>query len=181
SGPRAWSTSPSRPGPRSSPTGTPTSAPARPGSRRWPASSIRSWSRAGSRPRWARRGWKTPSAWAGRATSAPPSPSTPPAEPSPPPDPPPDRRCFLTQERQRMSFLLHKTARRGVLANPHQVDDEDEGLVGADGATCTPGAVAQLGWDGEPAAAADLHAGHALVPAADDHARAEAELERLAA
>src|SRR5699024_9109350 len=43
------------------------------------------------------------------------------------------------------------------------------------------GAVAEGGGDVETAAAADLHALHALVPAGDDLAHAELEAQRLAA
>src|SRR5262245_59019520 len=42
-------------------------------------------------------------------------------------------------------------------------------------------AVAEVGRDQQRALAADLHAGHALVPALDDLALAEAERERAAA
>src|SRR6185369_3924989 len=41
--------------------------------------------------------------------------------------------------------------------------------------------VAHVGRDGERALATDLHAGHAFVPAANDLAAAEAEVERLVA
>ena len=43
------------------------------------------------------------------------------------------------------------------------------------------GAVAEVRRDGEPAATADLHARDALVPARDDPAAAQRELEGLAA
>ena len=46
---------------------------------------------------------------------------------------------------------------------------------------CAAVAVAEVRRDDEPAAAADLHARHALVPAGDDLAGAERERERLAA
>src|SRR5262249_42407631 len=39
--------------------------------------------------------------------------------------------------------------------------------------------VGETWWNDEPALAADFHAGHALIPALDDVAEAEAELERL--
>src|SRR4051794_14077528 len=61
-----------------------------------------------------------------------------------------------------------------------EVDHEHQRLVGLDHAAGAPGAVAQVRRDGEAAATAHLHAGHALVPAADDLAATEAELERVA-
>src|ERR1044071_5391586 len=42
-------------------------------------------------------------------------------------------------------------------------------------------AVGELGRDGEPALAAHLHAGHPLVQALDQLARAESEVQRVAA
>src|SRR5438552_1481794 len=60
-----------------------------------------------------------------------------------------------------------------------QLDLEDEGRVGRDGAREALGAVAQVRRDRELALAAHLHAQDALVPALYDHARAEREVERL--
>src|SRR3954454_2859926 len=65
-------------------------------------------------------------------------------------------------------------------ADGEEVDDEDERLTRLDGAAGAPVAVAQVGRDDELAAAADLHALHALVPAGDDLADTEAERQRLA-
>src|SRR5690606_13470398 len=59
-------------------------------------------------------------------------------------------------------------------------DDEDEGLAALDDPAGAGGAVAEVRRDRDPAAAADLHAGHALVPALDDLAGPEAEAERVA-
>ncbi len=41
--------------------------------------------------------------------------------------------------------------------------------------------VAEFGWDDQRALTAHLHGGNAFVPPLDDHADADAELERLAA
>src|SRR4051812_32269320 len=65
-------------------------------------------------------------------------------------------------------------------ADLHKVDDEDEGRVRRDRPGAL-GAVAELGWDHQLAATADLHAGEALVPAADDHPGAELDGEVLPA
>src|SRR5579859_1553783 len=62
-----------------------------------------------------------------------------------------------------------------------QVDDEDERLVGTDDAAGTAFAICQHRRDRDPASSADVHAGHALVPAGDDLPLAELELERVAA
>ena len=70
---------------------------------------------------------------------------------------------------------------RACSAHVHEVDDEDQRLAGLDRATGAAVAVAEVRRDGEPAAAADLHALDALVPAGDDHADAEAEVQRRAA
>ena len=51
------------------------------------------------------------------------------------------------------------------LAHAEQVDDEDERLVGADDAAGAALAVGQVRRDRDAPPAADLHAGHALVPA----------------
>src|SRR5581483_10009705 len=69
---------------------------------------------------------------------------------------------------------------RRFLRHAEEVDDEDQRLVGLDDPAGAPAAVAQLGRDDDAAPAADLHAGHALVPAADDLAGAEPEGEGLA-
>src|SRR5581483_7544419 len=58
---------------------------------------------------------------------------------------------------------------------------EDERLAGLDRAAGAPVAIAQVRRDDELAPTADLHAGHALVPARDDPAAAEREAEGLAA
>ena len=62
-----------------------------------------------------------------------------------------------------------------------QVDDEHERLVGPDHAAGALAAVGLARRDHDAAPAADLHAGHALVPALDDLAAAEPEAERVAA
>ena len=61
-----------------------------------------------------------------------------------------------------------------------EVADEDEGLPRLDRAGGAAVAVGEAGRDDELAAAADLHALHALVPAGDDLADAELEAQRLA-
>src|SRR5260370_32584547 len=68
-----------------------------------------------------------------------------------------------------------------VLADAQQLDLERQFGVRRDDAGRAPGAVAQSGRDDELALAADLHAGHALVPALDDPTGAELKGERLAA
>src|ERR1700722_15599888 len=62
-----------------------------------------------------------------------------------------------------------------------EVTDEDQGLAWLDGVARAAAAVAEVGRDDQLAAAAHLHALHALVPALDDLPDTEAELERLAA
>ena len=60
--------------------------------------------------------------------------------------------------------------------------DEDEGVAAADaGLRDTAVAVAELGGDGQQKARADALAHEAVVPAADDHADADLEVQRLAA
>src|SRR5688500_20339761 len=67
-----------------------------------------------------------------------------------------------------------------ALLDLEQVDHEDQRLVGADRAARRPlRAVAQVRRDHEQAATADLHAGHALLPAADQ--LRQGGVERLAA
>src|SRR5882672_1682985 len=68
-----------------------------------------------------------------------------------------------------------------VLGYFEQLDVEHQGGVGRDHAATALLAVGELGRDGELAHAADLHAFDALVPALDDIARAEGEVERVAA
>src|SRR5512133_478644 len=75
---------------------------------------------------------------------------------------------------------LRRRARRR-LAHAHEVHDEDERLVGADDAAGAALAVGQVRRDRDAPPAADLHAGHALVPSGDDLALAELELEGVAA
>src|SRR5690606_18786620 len=60
-----------------------------------------------------------------------------------------------------------------------RVGDEDEGLVRLDAVAAR--AVAEVGRDDQQPAGAFLDALEALVPARDDHAGAESELERFAA
>src|SRR6516164_5835489 len=70
----------------------------------------------------------------------------------------------------------------GRLLHLQQVDVEDQGGVGRDRSPAgTARAVAELRWDDQRALAADLHAGHALVPTGDDLLGAERELEGLTA
>src|SRR4051812_22997391 len=69
----------------------------------------------------------------------------------------------------------------GRLAHAHEVHDEDERLVGTDDAAGAALAVGQVRRDRDAPPAADLHPGHALVPAGDDLALAELELEGVAA
>jgi MFS family permease len=69
----------------------------------------------------------------------------------------------------------------GELADREQVDDEDERLVRRDHAARSPSAVGHGGRDRQLAPAADLHALHARVPAGDDLALPELELEGLSA
>ena len=66
-------------------------------------------------------------------------------------------------------------------ADPEQVDHEHQRLTRLDHAARAAVAVAQVRRDHELAPAADLHARHALVPAADHPAGAEREAERRAA
>src|SRR4051794_18055470 len=66
-------------------------------------------------------------------------------------------------------------------ADADEVDDEDQRGAGLDDTAGPAVAVGLVRRDGQPTAAADLHAGDALVPALDDHADAEPELQRVAA
>src|SRR5699024_12400304 len=84
--------------------------------------------------------------------------------PSHPPAPPPPPRWSC-------SALVHR----------HQVAHEDQRLFRREHRRGALGAVAERAGDVETAAAADLHALHALVPAGDDLAHAEPEAQRLAA
>jgi ribosome-associated protein len=72
-------------------------------------------------------------------------------------------------------------AREPMIQGLVQVDHEDQGLAGLDHAAGAAVAVAELGRDHELAAAADLHALDALVPAGDDLSDTEAEVQRGAA
>src|SRR5438067_10584822 len=83
------------------------------------------------------------------------------------------RRCASSTEisSPAMRALLHLDER----AVEHQIG------VGRNGAAGAALAVAELGRDVQLAAAADLHALDALVPALDDHADAEGKLDRLVA
>src|SRR4051794_8980410 len=77
--------------------------------------------------------------------------------------------------------LARLDAGAGPPADGGQAHHEAEGparLIAAAGPAL---AVAEVRRDRQLAAAADLHPGDALVPAADDHAGAEPERERLAA
>ena len=67
------------------------------------------------------------------------------------------------------------------LRHADQIDDEDQRLVRPDHPAGAALAVGQHRRDRDPPPAADLHAGHALVPARDHLALAEPELERVAA
>src|SRR4029079_13681124 len=61
----------------------------------------------------------------------------------------------------------------------HQVADEDQSLAGRDPATArAPLPVGEVRRNGQLTAATDLHALHTLVPARDDLAGTELELQR---
>src|SRR3954451_13986938 len=66
-------------------------------------------------------------------------------------------------------------------AHADEVHDEHERLVGPDDAARAALAVGELRRDRDPPPAADAHPGDAVVPALDDLALAEAELEGVAA
>src|SRR3954451_24364171 len=74
----------------------------------------------------------------------------------------------------------HRPRESSGSADADEVDDEDERGPGLDDATGTALAVGLVCGDGQPAATADLHAGDALVPALDDHADTQPELQRVA-
>lgn len=65
-------------------------------------------------------------------------------------------------------------------ANTDQVDDEDEGLVGSDRPASAALAVPEHRWDRDPPTTADPHSGHTLIPASDDLAPTQTELEGAA-
>src|SRR5436190_13740730 len=69
----------------------------------------------------------------------------------------------------------------GSALHVEQLDVEHQRGVGRDHATGAARAIAERGRNDEGALAADLHGGDALVPAGNDPARADRELERLAA
>src|SRR5215217_5118033 len=87
----------------------------------------------------------------------------------------------LRWSRRRSSGASEDLMKPTLPANPDQVDHEHQRLVGSDHAAGPARAVCHVRRDRDPAAAADLHPGDALVPAADHLALAEAELERVAA
>src|ERR1700733_6954286 len=70
--------------------------------------------------------------------------------------------------------------RSGGSANGDQVHDEDERLVRSDRPASTPPAAGEHGRDRDPSTAADPHSRHPLVPAGDDLALAQTELEGAA-
>src|SRR6185369_7916413 len=67
------------------------------------------------------------------------------------------------------------------LGDVQQLHFEHQRRLRRNGAGQALVAVGELGRDGEPALAADLHAGHPLVQPLDHVARAESEVERIAA
>src|ERR1019366_9812982 len=73
------------------------------------------------------------------------------------------------------------SGRGAVSTHAAEVHHEDQGLSGADHSPGTPRPIAEVGWDGQPTAPADQHAGHALVPSGDHVSRPEREGEELAA
>src|SRR6266568_8312785 len=77
--------------------------------------------------------------------------------------------------------VMSQLLRDGLSCDGEQLDLEHQRRVGRDSAREAARAVAELGRDGELALAAHLHALHALVPALDDLAGAELELEGIAA
>src|SRR4029450_11252285 len=70
---------------------------------------------------------------------------------------------------------------RVLLARRQQLHLEDQGRAGRDDAPGAPVAVAQRGRNDELPLPTHLHGAHALVPALDDLATPDGELERLAA
>src|SRR5687768_1235679 len=74
-----------------------------------------------------------------------------------------------------------RSVNAGRLAQLDELDVEGEGSVRGDDAAGAAGTVAEIGRDDQGALAADAHPLHPLVPAADDHPRAEGELEGLVA
>src|SRR5690606_29266138 len=84
----------------------------------------------------------------------------------------------------RRPWMEHTSRRRACRRRrsvAEQLDLELQGRVGRDHATGTARAIAQVRRDDQHAGAADLHPGHALVPALDDHAGTEREDEGLVA
>src|SRR5450432_793863 len=70
---------------------------------------------------------------------------------------------------------------RWRLLHVDQVDDEDQRLAWRDRAAGAAIAVGQVRRNHQPAAAADPHAGNAVVPAFDDAAATERKRQRVAA
>jgi len=68
-----------------------------------------------------------------------------------------------------------------MVTDPDEVDHEYQRLVGTDDVAGAALAVTEPRRDGDAAATADLHPGHALVPALDDLTLGETELEGVAA
>ena len=69
--------------------------------------------------------------------------------------------------------------KKHLLPHREKVDDKHQSFVRLDHATGAPSAIAEMRWDGERAAATDLHARNALVPARDDLACTQPEFERF--
>src|SRR5581483_1677784 len=66
-------------------------------------------------------------------------------------------------------------------ANVEELDVEHERRVRRDGPSRAAGAVAEVGRNDQRSRTADLHPGHALIPAANDFAGAELERKGLVA
>src|SRR4030095_13794093 len=73
-----------------------------------------------------------------------------------------------------------RSAAARSLADPEQLDLEDQRGAGWDDAARAALAVAEIGRDDQLALAADLHRAHALVPTLDHVAPADGEDQRLA-
>src|SRR3569623_115473 len=80
-----------------------------------------------------------------------------------------------------MAWLTAKCADKKDSVDAQQFHFDHQGGVRRDHAAGTARPVGQFRRDGELALAADLHAGHTLVPARDDLAHAELEIERIVA
>jgi len=77
-------------------------------------------------------------------------------------------------------WVPHCASKSDLVLDPDELSLEDERRVGRDDTAHGAVSVGKVGGDGELALLADLHAEEALIPALDDLALADSEVERRA-